>query len=149
VRSIRIPRSIALRRQSGAVAAAWAAIPEERRAIILAGEAAIVDRRKPLDDWVAIGKAFHELQHEAMQQSNSKQPKGRRYSDAYALLQLPREIANLQKIDKSDRKKTIWLYENEEPVRRWYETLASTSAPTSSSTPQSTPLLNLFRDVDA
>jgi hypothetical protein len=72
------------------VAAAWAAIPEERRAIILAGEAAIVDRRKPLDDWVAIGKAFHELQHEAMQQSNSKQPKGRRYSDAYALLQLPR-----------------------------------------------------------
>src|SRR5437868_14168659 len=70
-----------------ALAATWAAIPEERRTTILAGEAAIVSRRKPLDDWMAIGKAFHELQHEAMQQSNSKQPKGRRYSAAYALLE--------------------------------------------------------------
>jgi hypothetical protein len=104
--------------------AAWAAIPEERRAIILAGQAAIVNRRKALDDWIAIGKAFHELQHEAMQQSNSKQPKGRRYSDAYAALELRQEIANLRKIDKSDRKKAIWLYQNEEPVRHWYATLS-------------------------
>jgi hypothetical protein len=107
-----------------AVAAAWTAIPEERRAIILAGEAAIANRCDPLDDWIAIAKAFHELQREAMQQSNSKQPKGRRYSDAYALLELPREIANLQKISKSDRKKAIWIYENEERLRCWYETLA-------------------------
>jgi hypothetical protein len=106
------------------MAATWAAIPEESRATILAGEAAIVNRRKPLDDWMAIGKAFHELQHEAMRQSNSKQPKGRRYSSAYALLERLREIANLQKIDKSDRKKAIWLYENEERIRRWYETLS-------------------------
>jgi hypothetical protein len=101
-----------------AVAATWAAIPEERRATILAGEAAILNRRKPLDDWMAIGKAFHELQHEAMQQSTSKQPKGHRYSAAYALFERSPEIANLHEIDKSDRATTIWLYKNEGAVRR-------------------------------
>jgi hypothetical protein len=99
---------------------AWAEIPEERRAIILAGEAATL--RKPLDDCIAIGKAFYEVQREAMRQSNSNQPKGRRYLAVYALLELRPEITNLQK-HKRDRKATIWLYENEEPVRCWYETL--------------------------
>ena len=106
-----------------AITAAWAAIPDERRAIILAGEAAIMNRRRAFDDWVAVGRAFLELQLEAMRQSNSGEPKGRRYGDAYELLELPPEIANLHKIDKSDRAKIIWLYENEAPVRHWYETL--------------------------
>ena len=106
-----------------AITAAWAAVPEERRAIILAGEAAIMNRRRAFDDWLAVGRAFRELQLEAMRQSNSREPKGRRYGDAYELLELPPEIANLHKIDKSDRAKIIWLYENEAPVRRWYETL--------------------------
>jgi hypothetical protein len=101
-----------------------AAIPEERRAIILAGEAAIVNRRRALDDWIALGRAYYELQAEAMRQSKSSKPRGRRYKATYALLQRSPEIINLQKIDKADRKKAIWLYQNKDLVRHWYETLS-------------------------
>jgi len=82
-----------------------------------------VNRRRGLDDWIAIGRAFHELRHEAMRQSNSKQLKGRRYKNTYALLELPPEIADLRQFDRSNRARIIWFYQNAEAVRAWYDNL--------------------------
>jgi hypothetical protein len=104
--------------------ASWAALSEERRAVILDGEAAIVNHRRVLEHWIAIGKAFYELQAEAVRQSNSNNPRGRCYRAVYALLELSPEIANLREIDKSDRATTIWLYKNKGAARRWYATLS-------------------------
>jgi hypothetical protein len=105
--------------EARAVAAAWIPSPA-----ILAGEAAISNRRRALDDWLAIGKAFDELEAEAMRQSNSNEAKGRRYSAAYTRLRLSPEIANLHKIGKNDRGTVIWLHQNEGAVRCWYATLS-------------------------
>jgi hypothetical protein len=40
------------------------------------------------------------------------------------LLELSPKIANLHKIDKSDRVAAVWLHQNEGAVRRWYATLS-------------------------
>ena len=86
----------------------WAGMEDERRLAILAGETAMSDLRGGFDDWVRVGRAFHEIQLEAMARSNSNQPNGRRYADAYNLLEKPTE--QLKSFDKSDRKKVVDLY---------------------------------------
>ena len=53
-----------------------------------------------------------------MHLSNSSQPVGRRYAEAYRRLEQP--WPNLAKIDKVTRNHALWLFENREEVLAWY-----------------------------
>ncbi len=89
--------------------------------VLRCGEAALIQVRKSLDHWIASGAAWKTLQLGAMHRSNSNEPSGRRYAAAYSLLIHP--YPELARIDRKTRNDAIWLFENQEPVKDWLQTL--------------------------
>ena len=65
----------------------------------------------------SVGKAF-----EAMLRSHSNNPIGKRYNDAYALLEKP--VPELARINKTDRNQFIWWWQQREALERWWPTKA-------------------------
>lgn len=96
----------------------WQRMSPERREAILAGVQAMRVHRDGLERAFIIGRAFHELQLEAMTRSNSNKPSGRRYSDSYAALEKP--VPDLATTTKKARNQFIWCYQNKEPLEAWW-----------------------------
>jgi hypothetical protein len=74
--------------------------------------------RQGLEQVFAIGKAFEALQLEAMYRSHSNNPIGKRYNDAYALLEKP---VPALRINKTDRNPFIWCWQQREAIQRWWD----------------------------
>ena len=62
------------------------------------------------------------MQTEAMLRSHSNNPIGKRYNDAYALLEKP--VPELARMNKTDRNQFIWCWQQREALERWWPTKA-------------------------
>jgi len=62
------------------------------------------------------------MQTEAMLRSHSNNPIGKRYNDAYALLEKP--VPELARMNKTDRNQFIWCWQQREALERWWPTNA-------------------------
>ena len=62
------------------------------------------------------------MQTEAMLRSLSNNPIGKRYNDAYALLEKP--VPELARMNKTDRNQFIWCWQQREALERWWPTNA-------------------------
>ena len=62
------------------------------------------------------------MQTEAVLRSHSNNPIGKRYNDAYALLEKP--VPELARINKTDRNQFIWWWQQREALDRWWPTKA-------------------------
>jgi hypothetical protein len=91
------------------------------REVIDRGNEALLTERRSVERWVAAGAAWKTLQLAAMHRSNSNRPAGRRYSDSYAILS--HSWPELNRVDITTRSDAIWLFENAEIVRLWYDRL--------------------------
>lgn len=96
----------------------WLSMSPERRQAILDGAAAMRIHRQGLRRVFDIGRAFYEMQEEARVRSNSGKPSGRRYSDAYAALEMP--VPDLAGINKTDRNQYIWCHQNRAALEAWW-----------------------------
>jgi hypothetical protein len=98
-------------------------LPEVVHEVIARGEQALRQlRERTVLSWVAAGAAWKTIQMVAMRRSHSSQPHGRRYAEAYHLLEHP--WPQLAKIDGKTRRDAIWLFESEDTVRAWLSTQA-------------------------
>ena len=62
------------------------------------------------------------MQTEAVLRSHSNNPIGKRYNDAYALLEKP--VPELARINKTDSNQFIWWWQRREALDRWWPTKA-------------------------
>jgi hypothetical protein len=93
---------------------------EDRQTLVAAVEAINVHRRG-LERVFALGHAFEVLQNEAMMRSNSNNPIGIRYNEAYASLERPVALEPGEKsIDKTSRNQFIWCRQRHEAIERWW-----------------------------
>ena len=96
-------------------------LEEERKTVIIVGELTLAEnRRRGYSDWLKVGQAVSELQEEVALHSNSRNPRGRRYSEAWARFATP----NLKMLDPAVRSAATWLWRNREAVERWFAILA-------------------------
>jgi hypothetical protein len=88
-------------------------------------EKAMIHIHQTFDQWLVAGRAFQELQSEAVLRSNSSGPSGRAYSDWYEVLHAKslEGRPHLAKVGKTGRSLAIWMVENEEAVRNWRDTI--------------------------
>ena len=104
------------------VAAEWEGMAAERRDAIIEGAEAMRVHREGLARIFAIGRAFEAMQIEAMLRSHSNNPIGKRYNDAYALLEKP--VPELARINKTDRNQFIWCWQQHAALQRWWDSKA-------------------------
>lgn len=97
---------------------AWLAMSPERRQAILEGAEAMRVHRQGLSRVIAIGRAFHELQLEAMARSHSNRPTGGPYAREYAALEMP--VPDLVVNNRTDRSQYIWCYHNRAVLEAWW-----------------------------
>jgi len=81
------------------------------------------DIRESWADWVAIGKALHAGRKLAMERTNTSEPVGKRYIQAYSSWLEENGFAD---IDKSDRAKLLRLIEELDQVEGWRASLTET-----------------------
>ena len=74
--------------------------------------------RQGLQRVLAIGRAFHELQLEAMGRSHSNRPTGGPYARAYAALEMP--VPDLVVRNRMDRSQYIWCYQHRAALEAWW-----------------------------
>jgi hypothetical protein len=97
----------------------WEGIARPVRELIVRGEEAMSVQRGGLDRIFLIGEVFEALQSEAMRLSNSQNPIGRRYNEAYATLEKPTK--QLAKTNKTDRNQYIFCWRFHEAIRAWWQ----------------------------
>jgi hypothetical protein len=107
---------------NAATATEWQGMAPERQEVIRNGAEAMRVHRQGLTRIFAIGQAFEAMQDEAMYRSHSNNPIGKRYNDAYALLEKP--VPELARINKTDRSQFIWCWKRHEAIERWWITKA-------------------------
>jgi hypothetical protein len=105
----------------GDIPTEWQDIGDDLRQVFSEGEEALRIHRAGLPRVIQIGRAFFEMQQEAMRRSHSDKPAGRRYGDAFAALVLP--TPQLAKVNKTDRAQFVWCYQNREKLELWWPTL--------------------------
>src|SRR4051812_3146172 len=104
------------------VPAEWQGFTDEVRQVFQQGEDALDGRRtRGLEEIIKIGQAFAALQQEAMRQSHSNDPVGRRYNETLAKLLKP--ARHLSKTNKTDRSHFMWCYKYQDALRDWWEEL--------------------------
>jgi hypothetical protein len=90
---------------------------DDHQHIIIKGELTLTERRaRGFVDWLEIGHAVEIIQEEVARQTNSTNPRGRRYSDAFARIAPDR----LRLLSPTDRSHAIWLWQNRDQVQEWY-----------------------------
>jgi hypothetical protein len=87
---------------------------------VIDGEVTLGERyARSLPDMLKIGHAAWRLQQEAMRRAGASNPQGKRYRDKWDEL-APQHLRNL---DRSERKRFIWVWENRERLEEWYATV--------------------------
>jgi hypothetical protein len=97
----------------------WEGIARADREMLARAEEAIAVHRRGLDRIFLIGEAFAFLQKEAMDRSNSQNPIGRRYNEAFGMLEKP--MPGATKINKTDRNQYIFCWQYREAIRAWWQ----------------------------
>ena len=97
----------------------WDGMTEERHQAIVKAVEAIRVQRKGLQRIFVLGRAFEELQTEAMQRSHSNQPHGIRYNEAYRQLERPIPELAETSINKTDRNQYIWCWQRRDELEAW------------------------------
>jgi hypothetical protein len=106
----------------GKIPMEWQDLTDELRKVFSEGEEALRTHRAGLPRVVRIGRAFSEMQQEAMRRSHSNNPIGKRFNEAWAALVHP--TPEMTKVNKTDRAQFMWCYQNRELLETWWLTLA-------------------------
>ena len=93
----------------------------EQTKTLNAAEKAMKHIRQTFDQWLIVGRAFKELQEEAVLRSNSSKPSGRQYTVWYqALLEtFLTSRPHLATVSPTIRSRAIWLFEHEDDIKAW------------------------------
>ena len=102
----------------------WNELPENRRKLLEAGDAAMVtlSRVETVDHWRQVGDALNALQAEAMSAVATNEAVGKAYNAAWA--SLAAHVPHLRDLDKTTRSHAMWLSAHWPTVEVWLIPLA-------------------------